>query len=348
MALSAIDSINAAVEHTKQQLFAPFRFGQWARLALVGFLAGELSSFGGCNGNVPSGNVPHHKVPHIDPALFIPVIALLAIAVPVVVLVFLYINSRMRFVLFDSVVSKSASVGRMWNARGGPGLQFFLWQIVFSLISLAGTAVLIGVPLLAAFLLGWFTNWREHLAAIVLTGFLLFIVLAAWIILTAVVHVFSKDFVVPMMALENVSAFEGWGRLIPMIEAEKGRYGAYAGMKLLLAMGAGIAVGIVSLILILLVIIPVGGLGAISVLAGHAAGLTWNVFTITAAVVAGIIVLFALIYCLALVSVPVIVFFPAYAIHFFASRYPLLANLISPVPPAPPPVPPAVPPLAPA
>ena len=286
-------------------------------------------------------------MPHIDPAVIIPVIVLIAIAIPTIFVVFLYINSRMRFVLFDSIVSKNAEIGRKWSARGGPALQFFLWQIVFSLVSIAVTAVIVGVPLLSALMLGWFTNWREHLAGIVLTGILVLFVLMAWAILSALVHVFSKDFVVPMMALENVSAFEGWSRLIPMIEAERRRYAAYAGMKLLLAIGATFAVGIVSLIVILLLLIPVGGIGVVSVLAGHAAGLTWNVFTITAAAVAGTVAILALIYCVSLVSVPVIVFFPAYAVHFFASRYPLLANLIYPAPPAPPPVPPIAPPLAP-
>jgi hypothetical protein len=34
-----------------------------------------------------------------------------------------------------------------------------------------------------------------------------------------------------------------------------------------------------------------------------------------------------------LISVPVIVFFPAYSIYFFAQRYPPLASLLWPQPP---------------
>ena len=45
MPISAVDAISPAFEHTKQQLFKPFRFGQWTRLAFVGLLAGELGSF---------------------------------------------------------------------------------------------------------------------------------------------------------------------------------------------------------------------------------------------------------------------------------------------------------------
>ena len=40
MPLSAVDAVSPATQHAKQQLLQPFRWGQWSRLALVGFLAG--------------------------------------------------------------------------------------------------------------------------------------------------------------------------------------------------------------------------------------------------------------------------------------------------------------------
>jgi hypothetical protein len=175
---------------------------------------------------------------------------------------------------------------------------------------------------------------------LILGGFLVFLIFAACVLLSLVVHVFTKDFVVPQMALENISAFDGWRRLWKMLQVEKGGYAGYAGMKLVMAIGAAFALGVVAVIVIIILLIPFGGLGAIGVIAGHAAGLTWNVFTITAAVVAGCMFLLLFLYALSLVSVPVIVFFPAYSIYFFAARYPPLGNLIHPAPPAIPPAPP--------
>ena len=49
-----------------------------------------------------------------------------------------------------------------------------------------------------------------------------------------------------------------------------------------------------------------------------------NLYTITLAVVVGTLLIFALLYVLSLVSVPAVVFFPAYSIYFFAARYPAL------------------------
>ena len=349
MPLSGVDALNPAFEHAKTQLFRPFRIGQWTRLAFVGLLAGEMSSGGGCNFNIPQsgGGAHRHYLLSSPPhwAWLVPVVIAMLIAVPILWLLFLYISSRMRFVLFDSVIAKKCEIRRMWRERRGPALQFFVWQIVFSLVTLAGLVVLVGAPALAAFLLGWFTTPREHLAPLILWGIVLFFVLMAWFAAVLLVHVFTKDFVVPQMALENLSAFEGWRRLWNKVKAEKGGYAGYAGMKLVMAIGAAFAVAMAALVVIIVLLIPFGGLGAIAVLAGKAAGmgLSWNVYTITLAIVLGSIFLLTLFYALALVSVPVIVFFPAYSIYFFADRYPQLLNLIHP------PLPPSLPPpIAPA
>ena len=105
-----------------------------------------------------------------------------------------------------------------------------------------------------------------------------------------------------------------------------------------MAIGAGVAIGIAGLIVVVVLLISVGGLGLISVLAGQTAGLTWNMFTITLAIVAGCVFLGLLFYLISLIAVPAIVFFPAYSIYFFAARYRPLANRIYP-----PPVPPIAP-----
>jgi hypothetical protein len=251
----------------------------------------------------------------------------------------------MRFVLFDSVVEKKCELARMWRQRSQPALQYFLWQIVFFLATIAGSSVLLGVPAFTALLLGWLTAPKQHLAPLILTGIFVFFVLALWLLISILVHVFTKDFVVPQMALENLSAFEGWRRLWAMMRSEKISYAGYCVLKLVLAIGAAIAVGVLSIIVLVLLLIPFGGIGAIGVIAGKAAGFTWNVFTITAAIVAVSVFLLLLLYAVSLVSVPVIVFFPAYSIYFFAARYPNLARVMYPAPPPSPPIiPPPIPP----
>ena len=351
MPLSAVDTISPAFQHTKKQLIQPFRFGQWSRLALVGLLAGELSSGGGCNTNF---TIPQHTggsqrllgagLSASNPALYVTLIALLIVLGVVLMVLLLYANSVMRFVLFDSVIAKECHIRQYWNRRQGPGLRYFLWQLALMGVSLMGMTILVGIPAAIAWGAGWLHQPEHHLAPLILGGILVFFVFMAFILVFAVIAVLAKDFVVPQMALENISAFEGWRRLWPMLTAQKGSYAGYIGMKIVLAIGVGLVVGIVTGIVVLVVLIPLGGFGAIAVIAGKAAGLTWNAYTITLIILAGCFLVALVFYLVAMISVPAIVFFPAYSIHFFASRFPALDAILHPMPPSPPSPPP--PPLS--
>jgi len=351
--ISAVDAITPAFQHARQQLLQPFRVGQWAKLALVGLLAGEMSSGGGCNGG--NFRVPTHAggsnrlldigLSNIDPALYGGLIAFLIVIGIGLVVLLLYINSVMRFILFDSVIRKECRISEGWNRRQQPGLRYFYWQLLLILVSIASLTILVGIPAGFAFLMGWLKEPKEHLIPLILGGMVLFFLLLAFVIAQLVIQVMSKDFVIPQMALEDIGAIEGWRRLWPGLMGEKGAYAGYIGMKIVMAIGAAIVIGIATLILVLVIVIPMGGFGAVAIIAGKAAGLTWNLYTISLAVIVGCIALFVLIYAISLVSVPAIVFFPAYSIYFFASRYPLLSALLYPPPPAPPA--PPTPPLAP-
>src|SRR5258708_4173216 len=126
-----------------------------------------MSSCGGCNGSnfqIPpptGGGHPDYLASTFpNPWVFAPIIIALLIAMPFLWLLFMYLNSRMRFVLFDSVIAKRCEIRRMWAQRGEPALRYFLWQIVFGLISLAGMAIIIGVPALFSFPFVLFTPPR--------------------------------------------------------------------------------------------------------------------------------------------------------------------------------------------
>ena len=186
MPISAVDAINPAFRHAKQQLVQPFRFGQWARLALVGLLSGEMGSGGGCNSGSfrwpqpqhpsGSGKIIHASLPqHIFhaghtsqaanlaglPPHWVPsagAIALLVLAGLVLLAVLAYISSVMRFILFDSVVTKECHIRQGWIRHRQHGLQLFGWQILLMLATFAVFIVVLGIPLAGAWSFGWFTS----------------------------------------------------------------------------------------------------------------------------------------------------------------------------------------------
>ena len=353
MPISAVDTISPALQHTKQQLLRPFGIGQWTRLAFVGMLAGELGS-GGCGSNfklprqpVSSRHFLETGLPNIDPALLASLVVVLIVSALVVGVVLLYVSSVMRFILFDSVLTKECHIRAGWVRRQGPGIRFFLWKLGYTAVTLGGAVVLIGIPLGFAYVAGWLREPREHLVVLVLGGMLLFFLGMIFFVTVAVIYVLTKDFVVPQMALEDIGPMEAWGRLWTMMQYEKASYAGYIGMKIVLAIGASIVVGIATVILGLIFAVPTVGLGIVAVLTGKTAGLTWNVYTITVAVVVGSILIAIFLYLVSLISVPVIVFFPAYSIYFFAARYPGLSVALYPASPAAPPqIPPPAPPFS--
>lgn len=341
MPISAVDTITLAFQHTKRQLVQPFRIWQWTRLALVGLLAGEMGS-GGVN--IPSNfNLPQRPSASrhflespfgsIDPTLLVGLIAVLVVAALVFGVIMMYVGSVMRFILFDSVLTKECHIRQGWNRRQGPGWRYFLWQFAYMLATFGGFVVLLGIPAGGAYAMGWFNEPSNHVLALVLSGIVVFFLFVLFVVTAAVVHVLTKDFVVPQMALEGIGAIEGWRRLWPLLQTEKGGYAAYVGMKIVLAIGAGIVIAIASVILVVVLAVPIAAFVIGAIFAGKSAGLTWDVYTITIAVVVGCILFAVLMYLLALISVPAIVFFPAYSIYFFAPRYRALSLVLYPPPP---------------
>lgn len=340
MSVSAIDCVQPAIRHAREQLFARFRWGQWSRLALVGILAAELR-VGGCNfGRIGfrglrskgSGHeVPVFHLPHIDPARIGQFLGLIMLAVLIVIVlgfVLLYINSVFRFMLFDSVLRRECSISEGWRRWHRAGGRFFLWQLVFQISAGMFFAFLIGVPLAMAATAGWITNPLEHVGRLAGGVILLIGAVLIFALLAAAVQVLARDFLVPIMALEGLDFADGWSRLLALIRPEPGTYVVYLLLKLALAILAAILFAIISVIPILAIVLPV----VTAVLLGKSAGLVWSVTTISLAVIFGTMLLLGVIYLIALVSVPAIVFFPAYAMYFLAARYPNLNLLLNPRP----------------
>jgi len=338
--ISAVDAISPAFQHTKKQLIEPFRASQWAKLALVGFLAGEVHS-GGCSGGnfqMPTRTSGGERflelgLPAMNPVAYAALIALLVVVLLVLWVLFIYVNSVMRFVLFDSVVAKQCEIRQYWNRRQKPGLRYFAWQLLLFLAMMVGLTILVGIPATFALAVGWLKQSSQHMVPLILGGVLLFFLVTTFVVLWLIVLVFSKDFIVPQMALEDIGPMEAWRRLLPMLKSEKGGYAGYLGMKIVMSIGAAVIVGIAAMIIILLTLIPIGGVGAVLVLMGKSGGLHWNLYTITLAVVIGSFLLAFILYVVSLVSVPAIVFFPAYSIYFFAARYRALDAVLRPAPP---------------
>ncbi len=348
--LSGVDAVTPAVEHVKKRLFQPFRWSLWWRLSLLGLITGEFGmGSGGGNFNVPS-DFPRDEKKDLmqffagepDVGRFVsqwlPWIVLGVAVLVVLGVLWIYVSSVFRFVLLETVLHGRCELRAGWRRWREAGWSFFLWQIGVTLVVLLILAVVVGVPLLIGAAMGVLQNPKEHLALAILGGLALFFAVFAVLVLNLLVWLFSKDFVLSIMALEGTGAVEGWRRFTPLLKAEKGAYFVYVLMKMVLAVGAAILFGIINVIVLLVLLIPLGIAGVGIVMAGKAAGLTWTAFTIAAAVTAGAALMLVMLWMFALINTPGMYFFQSYTLHFFGSRYARVGAILFPAPPQPQPI----------
>ena len=361
--VSAVESISPAFARTKRLLFGPFRFGLWARLAVVALVTGETGGGGG-GASLPNfnsnrgGNNHWAAAAHllrepdweqIRPYLFW--IVLGALAVLALMLLWIYSDCVYRFILLESVISGQCRLREGWRRWREAGRRYLLWVIAYGFGALMLLGFVIGVPVLLAFRAGWFEKSEQHMWELIGGGLLLVLVFIVVVAILAVIDLLARDFLVPVMAFENVGAMDGWRRLLAMLGAEKLAFTAYVLMKIVLAMGSAIIFTIVNLIVILVLLIPLAVLGVAWYFIGKGAGITWDTSAILLVAGLGMLAVAGLLYVIGFVYAPGLVFFQSYTLEFFVPRYGPLAN--SMFPPSPPvmppmePVPPAEPLLPP-
>ena len=86
------------------------------------------------------------------------------------------------------------------------------------------------------------------------------------------IKVFAKDFVVPVMAIDKVGVLEAWRRVFETLKGDALAFAGYIGMKILLAIGAGIIFGILGAIVVVVVSIPIGIVAVVFVSGGGGGG----------------------------------------------------------------------------
>jgi hypothetical protein len=348
--LSAIDAISPAFDRAKRLLFQPFRFGFWARMALVAMATGEFygsSSWSGMRFTLPSrrrGGYFFFEVvrPHWEYLLrYLPWIILGVLLLVALIVLWIYISSVFRFILFDSVLTGRCDIKEQWRQWRSQGMRFFVWRICLTLGTMAGLGILVGAGVTVAVGTGAFKEPRQHIALLVLGGIVALLVLACFIILVALIALFARDFVVPVMAVENVGIIDGWRRVIALLRLETRAYAGYVLMKIVLVVGCAILFGILTLIAVFLVFVPISIAGVAAYFFAKSHGLLLSFPAVAIGIIFVAIALALLFYVSAFISAPAMMFFQAYVIHFLGGRYPALGERISAPPPSP--VPPAFP-----
>lgn len=364
-AISASEAISPALERTKQICFRPFKFGRWLKLAVVTLFTGEVATTS-CNpGGVPSSVSSSNPGPVYTPPSgmggilgvlhALPVLLVVLIAVTLIVafvLVVSYLWCQFRLTLIDTVLTGECRVRESWDKYGSAGMRMFGFYLLIGMLVTASAVPLILLPLLSAARSGVSRQSGGGLAYLLGVGAISLFIFVIVVVFFWIIVVFLKDFVAPILALEDVTIGEAWGRLKAIARQEPGAFVVYILLKIVLAIASGIIFGIIFFVGLLAILIP-------TIIVAVAIGVTFKAqlqtlgtfFSVmTAAKIAliataAIVFIGVMAYLIAFISVPAAVFFESYALYFLGSRYEPLRVLLIPQPsPAPYPI---VPPQAP-
>lgn len=353
--LSAVDSVSPAFSDTKRILFMPWSFALWSRMAVLGLLTGEFASGGWTGGNYQVPRANGHFSAQLVSLAGIDAVeqslrdnwALVAVCIALLVALFFiaeYLSSVSRFVLLDSVIAGKCELRQSWKKWKGKGLQYFAWDVGFAICCVVALVLLLGIPLWTA-VKKLPPSGSPNLVALLAGGAALLFAIGIFLLVAAVIDLLARDFLVPIMAVENRGVWSAWRRLLPMLSSEKLAYTGYILMKAVLAVGSAIFFGIVDLIALLLLLIPIGLLGVLVYLALRGANLSWDFATVSAVVILAALIVALIMWVFAFLYSPALVFFQSYTLRFLESRLPSLNALMNRAPNDA--DPPSIPPLEP-
>ncbi len=251
MEWNAFDLINPAIEKTKSLLF-PINAKYWFRLGFVSLFTGSNSggsfripNFGGLSSRNKEIELSSIKSNLGLTGLLIGFFGIFALLLN-------FISSVFNFIFIDALVKKKYSIKQSWEELKSLGFSFFLFRILFGLILI----LLITIPILLFFLkFGQSENIFTALGPLIILLLIpLFLIL---ILLIGIFLSFVHHFSLVDMYKNKIRITRAIKNTFRNINLQKKESLVF----ILATMVLGIAINILSLIvlfLILLILIPIG------------------------------------------------------------------------------------------
>jgi len=332
--LSPTEAINPAIARTRAVLFQPFRLGRSWKLAFCAYLAlcgSVFNPFPLFYLAIPT--------PAGSGATFRYLLWIGSIGGTALMLAVYYLGSRMQFVLFDYTLAPSPFIAPLWRRHGA-----HTWRWI-------GLKLAITIPLGVILFLPLYPLIRRLITLLpalarpgqppdlsVLTAILpVYLVLLAAVSLLFLVGSILSDFILPPLALEDVSVAESLRRFGALCQQEPLSLLGYVALRILLALAGFILQYAATLITMLLLGLVLGAIAVAGWFALHT-------FVPRTLLVAGGLVLYLVsvvcfIYIQLLTFGALIIFLRAYSLFFLGGRYPSLGGRLEPLSPHPPPPP---------
>jgi len=233
--ISVISPVSTAIDRVKLMLFNPFDFEKWFAIGFCAWLAtfgqgggGGFGNFGNrWGGSKPcSGEITEHL------PLIIGIGSAVAIVVLAIVVVIMWLSSRGQFMFLHCVAENKAEVKIPWHKYRSQANSLFFFRLIVMVLSLVCFAILAGVMIML------FVISRQSYSRAVFIFIAIFSVLLAipLVIVFAIIHKFTKDFVVPVMYLRNCTCVNAWREFLTLLGNNKGMFTLYILFQIAIAM----------------------------------------------------------------------------------------------------------------
>lgn len=216
----------AAIDLTKLVLFQPFDIAKWLTIGFAAFLSHLAGGGGGgFNPQLPGGGGDWKwdvrsttndalESANTMPGWVIPLIAIGGLFLLVLIVAFLWVGSRGKFIFTDCIVRNRGAIVEPWHEFRREGNSLFLYSLVVAFAAFVAVAVL-AAPLWLPLLAG--ADLPGGPAFILMTAVLVTVFVAAAVAIAVI-----NSFMVPIMYRRRCSAFEAFKTALGMIIAEPG------------------------------------------------------------------------------------------------------------------------------
>jgi hypothetical protein len=327
--LSALDAVSPAIARTRLVLFSPFRLGRTWKLSVCAYLAFAGTLY------MPFPLMYLALVPTVRQAGAdgaVPwLIGALIVATVLFGLVF-YLCSRLEFAFFDIVLNRGEFVAPAWRKYSSQATRWTAAKIGLGILATAAMAAPLTVyarhfavvmQQMSALKPGappppeFFTEVFAGYGIVLLLGGAVFLVMAT-----------VDSFIVPSLALEDVSLAEAFRRLGSLWRREPAQLLAFVAIKA----GVGVA-GYMGLIFALevavfVIVLVLGALLGVAGLILHLLHVPTPLLIGVGIFIAVVFYIAAIVYGMAIAIGPLFTFTQAYTLYFLGGRYPLVGDLL--------------------
>jgi hypothetical protein len=249
--INVVEPVSPALERVKRVLFQPFDLGKWFIIGFCAWLAqlgeggfGGNYNFGQHHGTNYGDNFRHNFERARDYVLdnlnwIVPLAAGLVMVFLALWLLFLWLNSRGKFMFLHCVALDKAEVAEPWSQFAHEGNSLFLFRLGLGLIGWVLTLPLVALIIV---LIVRMVQRGEPDAGGILGAVGLGMVLVGLAIVFAIIHKLTTDFVVPIMFLRRYRCLSAWKELGSLISGHVGVFILYFLFQIVLAMAIGVVV----------------------------------------------------------------------------------------------------------